>query len=161
MAINDIHDRAESRKSRTKPCRTKPKSAKTVDTDKVAKLVRLLASDRDGEVLAAIAALKRTLDIAGMDLHDVAAALQAGLKPRPPEITRWEPSAPDLYNWESLSWYCRFWSRHLRDSDQDFVVAVLLGRTGFDLGRATPELMRRLRSIVAKIEAARGAEGRR
>jgi hypothetical protein len=132
---------------------------KKIDTDKVGKLVRLLASDKDGEVLAAVAALKRTLGAGGADLNDVADAIVAGLKPRPPEITRWEPSAPDPYNWESLSWYCRFWSRHLRDNDQDFVVAVLLGRTGFDLGRATPELMRRLRSIVAKVKAARDAEG--
>jgi hypothetical protein len=132
------------------------KKAPAVDTDRVAKLVRLLASDKDFEALAAIAALKRTLDVADMDLHDLADAVVAGLTLRAPERS-WEPSPPDLYNFESMSWYSHFHSRHLPDHDRDYVVGVLLGRTGFDLGRATPELMRRLRSIVAKIEAARGA----
>jgi hypothetical protein len=133
------------------------KKAPAVDADKVAKLVRLLASDKDGEVLAAIAALKRTLVIADMDLHDLADALVAGLKPRSTERTSWEPSPPDLHNWESMSWYCRFWSRHLRDGDREYIANVLLGRTGFDLRRATPELMRRLRDIVGRVEAARSA----
>ncbi len=41
-------------------------------TDKCAKLVRLLGSDNDGEVLAVIAALKRVLASVGLDLHDLA-----------------------------------------------------------------------------------------
>ena len=129
-----------------------------IDTDRLAKLVRLLGSDKDGEVLAAIAALKRTLDIADMDLHDLADALVAGLKPRKPERSNWGPPEPDLHNWESMSWFCHFHSRHVQDHDRDYVVGVLLGRTGFDLGRATPELMRRLRDIVGRVQAARRAQ---
>jgi hypothetical protein len=136
------------------------KKAPAVDTERLAKLVRLLASDKDGEVLAAIAALKRTLDIAEMDFHDMAAALVSGLKPRTPERASREPPPPDLYNWESMAWYCRFHSRHIQDLDLDYVVGALLGRTGFDLGRATPELMRRLRDIVGRVQAARRADDR-
>ena len=47
--------------------------------DTGAKLTRLLprlASDSDGEVLATVAALRRTLDRAGLDLHDLAARLK-------------------------------------------------------------------------------------
>jgi hypothetical protein len=106
------------------------------------------------------AACKRTLGAGGADINDMAAALVAGLKPRAPERTYEAPPPPDLYNWESMAWYCHFHSHRLRDEDRGFVVEVLLGREGFDLGRATTELMRRLRGIVAKVKAARSAEVR-
>lgn len=141
------------------PCRSNATSQKKVHTDKVAKLVRMLASDRDGEVLAAVAALKRTLGAGGADINDMADALVAGLKPRKPAVTSWSPPEPDQLNWQSMAWHCHFHSHRLRDDDRDYLVDVLLGRTGFDLGRATPELMRRLRSIVAKVKAVRSAEG--
>jgi hypothetical protein len=41
-------------------------------TGKLAKAVRLLSSDRDGEVLAAVASLQRILKNAGADLHALA-----------------------------------------------------------------------------------------
>ena len=40
--------------------------------ERLAKLLRLLASDRDGEVVAAVTALKKTLEGAGLDHHDLA-----------------------------------------------------------------------------------------
>jgi hypothetical protein len=144
----------------SKPARRIDAKQNEIDTDKVAKLVRLLASDRDGEVLAAVAALKRTLGAGGADINDLAAALVAGLKPTTPERTSWAPPPPDLYNWESMAWYCHFHSHRLRDAERGFVVDVLLGREGFDLGRATTELMRRFRGIVAKVKASRSAEVR-
>ena len=42
---------------------------------RLAALIRLLASDRDGEVLAAVAAIKRTLKAAGSDIHAFAGQL--------------------------------------------------------------------------------------
>lgn len=39
---------------------------------KVAKLIPLLASDKEGEVLGAVAAIRRVLAAGGMDLHDIA-----------------------------------------------------------------------------------------
>lgn len=145
-----------------------------LDTDKVAKLVRLLGSDKDGEILAAVAALKRTLGVAGIDMHDMANVVAVGLQPRSPPKKpsskpskqakpskparpKWEPPDPDLLNWESMAHYCRFYSR-LNDLDQDFIARVLSGQTGFDLGRATPEVMRRLRGIVAAVDASRDAD---
>jgi hypothetical protein len=44
----------------------------TVGNAQLGKLVRLLASDREGEVLAAVEALKRTLASSGHDLNDLA-----------------------------------------------------------------------------------------
>jgi hypothetical protein len=136
-------------------------AAKAIDIGKIGKLMRVLGSDKSGEVLAAVAALGRVLETAGMDFHTLADAVADGLKPRKPARgTSWEPSDPDLLNWESMSWYCRFHSHHLRDDDREFIIRVLLGRTGFDLGRATTDLMHRLRAVVSNVKAARGAEPR-
>ena len=46
---------------------------------KVGKLVAMLGSDRDGEILATVAALKRVLETAGLDFIDFGDALGAGL----------------------------------------------------------------------------------
>lgn len=43
----------------------------------VAKLIRLLASDVDGEVLAAVRALGRALKASGCDFHDLAGIVEA------------------------------------------------------------------------------------
>jgi hypothetical protein len=46
--------------------------------DRLAKLVRLLSSDRDGEVLAAVTAMKRVLRTSGLDIHAVADRMTNG-----------------------------------------------------------------------------------
>jgi hypothetical protein len=46
--------------------------------ERLGKLVRLLASDRDGEVVAAVRGLRRTLASAGMDFHGLAALVEKG-----------------------------------------------------------------------------------
>jgi hypothetical protein len=45
-------------------------------TPTIAKLLRLLASDKPGEVIAAVRALQRVLKSAGLDLHDLANAIE-------------------------------------------------------------------------------------
>ena len=67
---------------------------------RLARLVRLLATDRDGERLAAVAALGRTLKAAGHDWHDLADAVERGWKAagatREPAILRpWQATARD------------------------------------------------------------------
>src|SRR5262249_24627822 len=44
--------------------------------EKVASLVRLLASDKDGEIIAAARALKRTLESAGTDMNGLAHGIE-------------------------------------------------------------------------------------
>jgi len=44
--------------------------------EKIAAVVRLLASDRDGEVIAAVNALKRTLASAGTDINGLALGIE-------------------------------------------------------------------------------------
>jgi hypothetical protein len=56
------------------------------------KLLRLLASDKDGEVIAAAAAIKRTLASHNLDIHDLADAVDAGLHQRPLAKARHRPS---------------------------------------------------------------------
>jgi hypothetical protein len=54
--------------------------------DKVSKLVPLLASDKDGERVGAVAAIDRVLKSANLDWHDLAAQITAGPmqeQPRP------------------------------------------------------------------------------
>jgi hypothetical protein len=46
--------------------------------DKVGKLLRLLTSDHDGEVVAAARKLNRALEQAGLDMHDLADGLANG-----------------------------------------------------------------------------------
>ena len=45
-------------------------------TGKLGKLVRLLGSDRPGEVIAAVAAIKRTLESASLDIHALADGIE-------------------------------------------------------------------------------------
>jgi hypothetical protein len=149
MATENVADRAESRNKNQR-----------LDTDKVAKLVRLLGSDKDGEILAAVAALKRTLGAGGADLNDLAAGLVAGLKkPKRQQPTRWTPPAPDTSFWESMAWWAHYHRSRLSTSDSDYVHEVLMGYH-FDCGRADASMMSRLRNIVAKVKAAPGAEDR-
>jgi len=51
---------------------------------RIGQLVRLLGSDRSGEVVAAAAAIKRTLFVAGTDIHHLADIAERGLQSRPP-----------------------------------------------------------------------------
>jgi hypothetical protein len=81
-------------------------------SDKLAKLVRLLSSDKDGEVLAAAAAIRRTLAAEGSDIHALADALCR----RPPP-----PPAPREDDWHSMACECQAHSERLSEREQGFV----------------------------------------
>jgi hypothetical protein len=73
---------------------------------KIAKLLPLLASDKDGEVVATARAIGRTLSAAGADWHDLVAVLRE--RPPAPEpefelpfIVRCLHGHPSLNGWES------------------------------------------------------------
>jgi hypothetical protein len=54
----------------------------TADVDKLSKLIRLaLVADKDGEAIAAIGALKRSLQAVGLDPHFIADAFERGAAP--------------------------------------------------------------------------------
>jgi hypothetical protein len=86
------------------PHRIGTKRAPKVDHLKVGKLLRLLASDKAGEVIAAASALQRTLAAAGLDWHDLAGAAERGLQPAAPpkRIACWGPPLPSPDDWQGL-----------------------------------------------------------
>jgi hypothetical protein len=48
-----------------------------VNTDKVTKLIKMLSSPSDGEIVAAARALMRTLESEGNDIHDLAKRIES------------------------------------------------------------------------------------
>ena len=54
-------------------------------TGKLGRLLPRLASDSPGEVVATVQAIRRTLDRAGLDLHDLAQRLTEALRPVQPD----------------------------------------------------------------------------
>ena len=63
-------------------------------TGKLGRLLPRLASDAPGEVVATVAAIRRTLDRAGLDLHDLAARLTEAPRPVQPEPPKRNRHAP-------------------------------------------------------------------
>jgi hypothetical protein len=124
------------------------------DTGKIAKLVRLLASDKPGEVIAAVAALKRALQAAGHDLHDLADAVEVGLCPkrRTRRPVSWSPPAPPLDDWQAMAWFLHFHRWQLREEQRERVADYLLGNAFHDSdGRCRDWHLRELRSMVATL----------
>jgi hypothetical protein len=92
--------------------------------NKLAKLVRLLSSDKDGEVLAAASAIKRTLAAEGSDIHALADTL---CRPQPQRGPRHE----DDNDWHSISCECQ--AHGLSQREQNFVADMIAWTA-----RATP-----------------------
>lgn len=85
-------------------------------SDKLAKLVRLLSSDKDGEVLAAASAIKRTLATEGSDIHALADAL-CRLQPQH------RPRHEDDNDWHSIACGCQAYG--LSQREQNFVADMV------------------------------------
>jgi hypothetical protein len=87
--------------------------------DKLGKLLRMLSSDKDGEVLAATAAIKRTLAAEGTDIHTLADAL---CKPAAPHATRPESRAPeDDPDWHAIACECQAHNGRFTERERGFV----------------------------------------
>jgi hypothetical protein len=93
-------------------------------SDKLAKLLRLLSSDKDGEVLAAASAIKRTLAAEGSDIHALADTL---CRPQPQHRPRHE----DDNDWHSIACECQAYG--LSQREQNFVTDMVAWTA-----RATP-----------------------
>src|SRR2546421_12019518 len=71
----------------------------TLALPEVAKLIRLLSSDKPGEAIGAVHAIRRTLAGAGLDLHDLAHVIETAdeIKIMPSdEMTDWQARAARL-----------------------------------------------------------------
>ena len=96
-------------------------------SDKLAKLVRLLSSDKDGEVLAAASAIKRTLAAEGSDIHALADTLcRQQPQPRVLSTSAQEPRRPgheDGNDWHSIACECQ--AHGLSQREQNFVADMV------------------------------------
>jgi hypothetical protein len=86
--------------------------------NKLGKLIRMLSSDKDVEVLAAASAIKRTLAAEGSDIHALADALcRPQLQHRP-----WHEDDND---WHSIACECQAHSERFSPREQDFVADMV------------------------------------
>ena len=88
-------------------------------SDKLAKLVRLLSSDKNGEVLAAASAIKRTLVAEGSDIHALADTLCRPQAQRKEQPRRSPP--PREGDWRSIACECQAHSNRLSEREQGFI----------------------------------------
>jgi len=98
--------------------------------DRVGKLLRMLSSDKDGEVLAATAAIKRTLANEGLDIHSLADALcqpapraEAKTQRAPHDTPDWRDDWPDANttDWHSVACECEAHGATLNLREQKFI----------------------------------------
>jgi hypothetical protein len=88
---------------------------------KIAKLIPLLASHHDGEVVATARAIERTLKSAGLDLHALADVVEH--EPTPKELTVYDgPEVGEPTTWLELARWCRHHDDgRLEDHERAFV----------------------------------------
>jgi len=109
---------------------------------KIAMVIRLLASDKDGEILAAAAALKRTLASAGTDLNGLAHGIENLGKGVSNEEWKkiWDMAVQHTENrlhgaddfidssgkptWQSVALYCQRNKQRLAPKHHDFIDKV-------------------------------------
>jgi hypothetical protein len=100
-------------------------------SDKLSKLVRMLSSPRDGEVVAAAQAIIRTLKGAGTDIHALAKRVEGGSGEQKHSENGNGTSArrgtgrrgkdEDDPDWHSMAIYCRDNSWRLSEKEEKFV----------------------------------------
>jgi hypothetical protein len=133
-------------------------------SDRLAKLIRLLGSD--GEALAAVNAMKRTLEAAGLDLHTIASLITAG----DPNVKR------DAYargysdgqraavanvavyasggtcEWREVAEFCAARAHGLSERERDFVTNMeKWTRRGLSLSPKQQEWLRSIRDRLRRV----------
>jgi hypothetical protein len=93
------------------------------------KLVRLLSSDKDGEVLAASVAIKRTLATEGLDIHSLADAL-CQPTPRAEGKTQSASTSAEDTDWHSVACECEAYGACLNLREQKFVTDMVAWTAG-------------------------------
>jgi hypothetical protein len=86
---------------------------------KLQKLLLMLSSDQPGEVVAAAAAIKRTLRTAGADFHDLARGLIATATSSSSSSST--SSSREDRDWRPLHAYCKCHLDELSSREQDFM----------------------------------------
>jgi hypothetical protein len=102
---------------------------------RIGQLVRLLSSDRPGEVVAAATAINRTLATAGADIHHLADVVERGLRPLPPPKPRPRPPPPPpppIDEVGEMNATCLLYADELSERERGFIRS--LKRYQSDLG---------------------------
>lgn len=127
---------------------------------KVGRILPLLGSDREGEVLAAVAALRRTLGTARLDLHDLAAELlhpaAAAIphhvrRPRRERTPRTAPLSPEALRLLRAGLALDAFTSWERGFAETIVQAA--GRRGWRPSKKQTDIAARLVSKAAEAEA--------
>jgi hypothetical protein len=113
-------------------------TAMPLDATKIASLIPLLSSDKDGEVLATVEAIKRTLKSGGCDLHDLASRL-VGRGSNPPSSAQ-----RDDYHELLLHPSLNDWERHFMGS----ICKQSSRRPNFKPSAKQEEILERIREKV-------------
>jgi hypothetical protein len=94
----------------------------TIETDRLAKLLRLaLGSDKDGEIIGAVVALKRTLAAAGLDTHWIVDAFERGAAP----AVQQPRNKSDERNDRSAAWFAFHRSHRLSSKERKFIESIV------------------------------------
>jgi hypothetical protein len=109
------------------------------NVERIAKLIRLLGSDQDGEIVATVKALQRTLKNDGLDLHALATSLTGTKTANPKDLNhayrdgfrdgydraRFDDEHEETYDdkptWYQVAKFCAARSSLLRRRSRDFV----------------------------------------
>jgi hypothetical protein len=100
--------------------------------DKLGKLLRILSSDKPGEVVAAASAIMRTLAAEGLDIHSLADAL-CQPTPRAERKTQSASTSAEDIDWHSVACECEAHGAFLNLREQKFVTDMMAWTA-----RATP-----------------------
>src|SRR6516164_2446085 len=119
----------------------RPKTPTTLE-QRIAMTIRLLASDRDGEIIAAVCALKRVLESAGTDLNGLAHGIENLGKGVPNEERKkiWDAAVQHTENrlhgaddfidstgkptWQSVALFCQRNKQRLDPKHHEFIDKV-------------------------------------
>jgi hypothetical protein len=115
---------------------------------KLEKLVLMLSSDQPGEVVAAAAAIKRALQSAGTDWHDLARELTKPVVTVHDSYGR-RGRGPQREDWRPLYEYCRSHQEWLSFREGDFMHTLSRWR-----GNITPKQQAWLEAIHARLRRA-------
>jgi hypothetical protein len=114
---------------------------------RLAKLIPRLASDHDGEVIATVAAIKRTLEASGFDFNDLASAVSAiGL-----ETASFVPAAMPFVrpDWSVTVRECGQHWELLSAKEQNFIDSMMDWE-----GEPTEKQLKWLRDIARRLQVA-------
>jgi hypothetical protein len=113
------------------------------------KLLLMLSSERDGEVINAARAISRTLQAIGADWHDLAAGLLApSARTRAKKPPRETSEDKADVSWRTMLAFCVDCEERLRGREQEFITSLLHWR-----GQPTEKQLDWLTAIYERLSA--------